>query len=81
MAYNQAMERPKRTRKAGRAVLQRVILVVGGLNAWWVALASAQQGARAPEETKPMVQWVCVVVFAGLAVAIACKNPKRTHQD
>lgn len=41
--------------------------------------ASAQAEAIIREEKKPLKQWIAFLVFSGLVVAIAFKNPKRTH--
>lgn len=73
------MNQGSQIRQAGRSVLQRAVLTAGALQAWWVALAHAQKETGPPEESKPIIQWVCVVIFAGLCIAIAFKNPKRTH--
>ena len=48
---------------------------------WWATVADAQQTARPPEEPSALPQWACVVIFTGFIVAIAFKNPKRTHQS
>lgn len=68
-------------RQAGRGVLRRAMLFAGGLSAWGVTLASAQQTIAPPEESKPILQLVCIAIFSGLCVAIAFKNPKRTHMS
>ena len=47
---------------------------------WNVASSPAQAEAPIREEKKPVKQWICVVVFAGLIGAIAFKNPNRSHQ-
>ena len=81
MAYNLGMKERSRMRRAGREVLQRAILLALGLSVWWAGLANAQQAIAPPDETKPIPQWVCAVIFGAFCVAVAFKNPKRTHMS
>lgn len=48
---------------------------------WWAPTALGQAEARVTEQeqSKPIMAWGAVVVFTGLIIAIAVKNPKRTH--
>jgi hypothetical protein len=41
----------------------------------------AQQTIAPPDDSKPIAQWVCLLLFAAFVTAIAYKNPKRTHQS
>lgn len=47
----------------------------------FVPRAIAQAEAAIGEQPTPIKQWIAVLVFVGLLVAIACKNPKRSHQS
>ena len=51
------------------------------IHGWWATVAHAQREARPSGETSALPQWACVVIFTGFIVAIAFKNPKRTHQS
>ena len=53
-------------------------LVIQG---WLATVAQAQRTAAPPEEPSALPQWACVLIFTAFVVAIAFKNPKRTHQS
>lgn len=77
------MRRMWRTRQANVrvAVSRYAIVAVLMIHGWWASVAHAQRRAHPPEETSVLPQWACVVIFTGFVVAIAFKNPKRTHQS
>ena len=75
------MKEQSRMRQAGREILQRAVLLAGGAMACCAGLANAQQVIAPPDETKPIPQWVCAVIFGAFCVAVAFKNPKRTHMS
>jgi len=60
-----------------RYVAAAAMMVMG----WWVPTADAQREAYPPDDVSTLPQWACVIIFAGFIVAIAFKNPKRTHQS
>lgn len=64
--------------RSAAARLAGAIVAVG----FFMAQPALAQNTVGPpdEEGKPIVQWVCVILFTGVTVAISSKNPKRTHQ-
>lgn len=64
-----------------RPVVNRGIAAVAVATFFAVEHAAFAQHTTNPpdEEGKPIIQWVCVILFTGITVAISCKNPKRTH--
>jgi hypothetical protein len=57
------------------------VLAVGAV-ACWPAIAGAQpRAAPFQDESSALMQWAFVVIAAGFVVAIASKNPKRSHKD
>lgn len=58
-----------------RAVLAAVLALL-----FCAAPASAQKEARPPEAKTPLLQWATVLLGSGFIIAIAFKNPRRTHQ-
>ena len=40
----------------------------------------AQAEALPPDPETPYVQWVCVLLFSAFVIAVAFKNPKRSHK-
>jgi len=63
------------------ASVRRGRVVAGILCAWGATVAVAQQGIAPPDAAQPIPQWVCILLFAALVIAIALKNPKRTHKS
>ena len=54
--------------------------------AWWmmwgaVPVAQALDTASNPEKQSPVFQWIFSLVITGLVLAVAFKNPKRSHQN
>ena len=43
-------------------------------------IAHAQAEAQPPDPQSPYLQWICVLLFAAFVIAIAFKNPKRSHK-
>ena len=63
------------------AVSRYTTVVALMIHGWWPTVADAQRTASLPQETSTLPQWACVVIFTAFIVAIAFKNPKRTHQS
>ncbi len=47
----------------------------------WASTAAAQQAAVVNDEPSAFRSWIPILLFTGLIVAIAFKNPKRSHLD
>jgi len=85
---SEAPERTGRTglRKRGlrkRGLCRRAVSVAmaGMVVHLSATLCQAQKVAFPPDDAKPIGQWVCVLLFAGFVVALAAKNPKRSHKS
>ena len=65
--------------RASRPVARWLIVIALALCGWWPTTVRAQEEAFIHKEKKPVRQWIAAVVFTGLVVGIAFKNPKRTH--
>lgn len=62
----------------------RLKTAVGAVLATWLvavgsSVARAATEASPPEDSKPWLQWICMLAFVALCCAIAFKNPKRSH--
>ncbi len=68
------------TRKTSQRIVQRLAVAAVALCSLAPTAALAQAEARLPEEKKPIKAWLFVAVATGLFIAIAIKNPKRSHQ-
>lgn len=76
-------ERRKGTHRM-RDVLGRMVrMMVGALALCgvWASTAAAQQAAVVTDEPSAFGSWIPVLLFIGLIVAVAFKNPKRSHLD
>ena len=67
--------------RQGRGVIGRASRIAGLLCAAWALPAVAQQTIAPPDDAKPIPQWVCLIIFTVFVVAIAYRNPKRTHKS
>lgn len=63
----------------GRMV--RTMVGVLALYGMWASTAAAQQAAVVTDEPSALRSWIPVLLFIGLIVAVAFKNPKRSHLD
>lgn len=61
------------------AVSRLVIIVIVGLTHFGAAAAWAQEAATLPNQDSGVVQWLVAAGLAGLILATAFLNPKRSH--
>ncbi len=68
--------------------MRNVLGLAGGLLVRGMAVATtlastvaAQQQATVRDEPSIFRSWIPVLLFTGLIIAIAFKNPKRSHLD
>lgn len=62
----------------------RLKTAVGAVLATWLvavgsSVARAATETSPPDDSKPWLQWICMLAFVALCCAIAFKNPKRSH--
>jgi hypothetical protein len=57
-----------------------VTYAAGALALWMPSVVLAQDVTGVAEEKSLAMRWVAIAVFAAACVAIAMKNPKRSHQ-